>query len=611
MNSQFEFAVYLGEKLARLLEDEYSEKQLTDLLSETDKLSQGEEWEGFPSFTHLAGTFELSVQEVAMLCLQCYLVQSGRSLISPPETALLCYSLGHEQTREVSFLLQDSASQTSPLKQALALVSGRNCPLPKGATLLDIRNTDTNIEVFPELLREITEFISVTALGDERSLVQLCGKQGSGRKHLATQAVHTAADAPLMLLDLKKHSEDDQNSVRDIVTATMLSGAFIAIDGYTQLSSDFIGSLSEFFSIMFIIAESDVRLPNGYRVLGRELPTPSVTSREKLIRAMGGSVMNDETIKHAATYRLTPGDISSAAMRLKAEHSIGTPTTHDQLLLFREQAAPELMKNAELLEGRLGFESLVLPKEQKQLIKDICAYTKARDQVYEQWGFGETIPYGKGISVLFYGASGTGKTLAATIMAKELVLPLYRVDLSQAISKYVGETQKNLGQIFDAAQDTDCIIFFDEADALFSRRTDAGDSMDRHSNAEIAYLLQRTEQHEGIIILATNLLSNFDEAFRRRISYIINFPAPDKNLRLKLWEQNIPPRAPCEDLELSLLADSLELTGAGIKNTVLNAAYMAAITESSISMPLLVQCAREEYQKQGKVFPHTLNQMFS
>lgn len=205
--------------------------------------------------------------------------------------------------------------------------------------------------------------------------------------------------------------------------------------------------------------------------------------------------------------------------------------------------------------------------------------------------------------MLFYGAPGTGKTMAAQVLAAELGLPLYRVDLSQLISKYIGETQKNIGQIFDEAERSECILLFDEADAIFTRRSDVSDAQDRYSNAETAYLLQRIEQYGGVCILATNLLQNFDDAFRRRISYMVHFPLPDEGLRQELWESIFPEETPLgEDLDPALLARAFELSGASIKNAALHGALLAAAEGTEVQMRHLMGSIRNEYEKQGKNF---------
>ena len=193
-----------------------------------------------------------------------------------------------------------------------------------------------------------------------------------------------------------------------------------------------------------------------------------------------------------------------------------------------------------LLPATRTFDELKLPKVQYKQLSHICDLIAAKEEVMKEWGFSNKFSYGNGISILFYGSPGTGKTMAAQVMANHLGMPLYRVDLSQLISKYIGETQKNIGRIFDEASKNECILLFDEADAIFAKRSDVADAQDRYSNAETAYLLQRIEQYAGVSILATNLLQNFDDAFRRRISYMVHFPMPDRMIREQLWNTIFP-----------------------------------------------------------------------
>ena len=215
------------------------------------------------------------------------------------------------------------------------------------------------------------------------------------------------------------------------------------------------------------------------------------------------------------------------------------------------------------------------------------------------------------MSILFYGAPGTGKTMAAGVMANALGMPLYRVDLSQLISKYIGETQKNIGKVFDAAEKKECVLLFDEADAVFSKRSDVSDAQDRYSNAETAYLLQRIEQYNGVSILATNLLQNFDEAFRRRISYMVHFPLPDVELRRQLWESIFPKEAEInDDFDATALSQAFELSGAAIKNAALHSAYMAMAKSEPISMKHILQAVSNEYAKVGKSLSKAQTDLF-
>jgi SpoVK/Ycf46/Vps4 family AAA+-type ATPase len=220
----------------------------------------------------------------------------------------------------------------------------------------------------------------------------------------------------------------------------------------------------------------------------------------------------------------------------------------------------------------------------------------------DDWGFDRKLATGKGVAALFAGASGTGKTMAAEVMAHELGLDLYRIDLASVVSKYIGETEKNLDRIFTAAETSNAILFFDEADALFGKRSEVRDSHDRYANLEISYLLQKMEQYDGITILATNLRQNLDEAFVRRLAFHVHFPFPDEADRLRIWRGIWPAAAPLgADVELDFLARQFKLSGGNIKNVALAASFLAAADGGHISMAHLFHATRREYQKMGKV----------
>lgn len=256
------------------------------------------------------------------------------------------------------------------------------------------------------------------------------------------------------------------------------------------------------------------------------------------------------------------------------------------------------MGSIKKLTANRTLKDLCLPAEHHKRLSMICEMLKKRDTVLSDWGFSEKYSYGNGISILFYGAPGTGKTMAAQVIAAELNLPLYRVDLSGVISKYIGETQKNIAKIFEQTKKVKGILLFDEADALFSRRNEVNDAQDKYANAETAYLLQRIEESDGICILTTNLLQNFDEAFRRRITYMINFPMPDAALRRQLWDRVFPETTPLsEELDLELLADSFELSGAAIRNAAMQSAWMAAAGTGCVTMQDVLSGIANEYRK--------------
>ncbi|MBE9052210.1 ATP-binding protein, partial [Nostocales cyanobacterium LEGE 11386] len=262
----------------------------------------------------------------------------------------------------------------------------------------------------------------------------------------------------------------------------------------------------------------------------------------------------------------------------------------------RSQARPRLDELAQPIEPGATWDDLVLPELQRQVLRDIAAHVRQRAKVYEQWGFGNKGGRGLGISALFAGASGTGKTMAAEVIADELRLDLYRIDLSSVVSKYIGETEKNLRRVFDAAETGGAILLFDEADALFGKRSEVKDSHDRHANIEVGYLLQRMESYRGLAILTTNLKGSLDQAFLRRIRFIVQFSFPDIHQRTEIWQRIFPKQTPTQDLDPSKLA-KLNVSGGNIRNIALNAAFLAADAGEAVEMKHILQAAKSEYAK--------------
>jgi hypothetical protein len=254
-------------------------------------------------------------------------------------------------------------------------------------------------------------------------------------------------------------------------------------------------------------------------------------------------------------------------------------------------------KLARRIDAKARWEQLILPPSQTSLLHEIADQMACRNLVYEEWGFREQMNRGLGINALFAGESGTGKTMAAEVIANALELDLYRIDLSAVVSKYIGETEKNLRKLFNAAEDSGAIIFFDEADALFGKRSEVKDSHDRYANIEINYLLQRMESYQGVAILATNMKSALDKAFVRRLRFIVDFPFPGIEERTQIWQKIFPPDTPLDqNFDFKRLA-KLSLTGGNIHNVAINAAFLAAKNGSAISMPLVLEAARNEFRK--------------
>jgi SpoVK/Ycf46/Vps4 family AAA+-type ATPase len=275
-------------------------------------------------------------------------------------------------------------------------------------------------------------------------------------------------------------------------------------------------------------------------------------------------------------------------------------TTEDIWTACRTLAAQPLEGLAQKLTPSYTWEDIVLPEDVFKQLKEIAAQVAHRTMVYDTWGFGAKLSRGRGIAALFSGPSGTGKTMAAEILANHLQLDLYRIDLSGVVSKYIGETEKNLRKVFDAAEQSGAILFFDEADALFGKRSEVKDSHDRYANIEINYLLQRMEDYRGLAILATNMKSLLDQAFLRRLRFLVDFPLPDAAQRLRIWQKVFPPEALVDGLDYASLS-RLEIAGGNIKNISLNAAFLAASAGLPISMTHIMRAARREYTKIDKL----------
>jgi hypothetical protein len=298
----------------------------------------------------------------------------------------------------------------------------------------------------------------------------------------------------------------------------------------------------------------------------------------------------------ADKYVLTPGQIAAAAKDIKGRV---TPETIDDAC--RRQFLHTLERYARKVPAVFTWDDIILAAEPASLLKRACDQAGHRRVVLEDWGFGAKLPYGRSMVLVFSGVSGTGKTMSAQILARDLRLDLYKVDLSLVVSKYIGETEQNLRVVFDEAQKCQAVLFFDEADSLFGKRTEVKDSHDRNANMETSFLLQKLEEHDGIVILSTNLLKNMDEAFKRRIDYLIEFTMPDAAQRLLLWRSMFSGEAPLDNVDYEFLAGSFELSGANIKSISLSAAYAAAAAGERIQMRHIVAALRIESKKLGKL----------
>ncbi len=338
-----------------------------------------------------------------------------------------------------------------------------------------------------------------------------------------------------------------------------------------------------------------------------ELELPDTAGRLSLWQHYLQDVPLEEGIRLetlAVKFAFQPGQISAAAgesLRLSGWENRGILNDETLHRACRAQLSHSLGKKASRVNAAYTWEDLILPAEQKQLLQNACAQVEYRHRVYGQWGFGKKVAYGRGLSLLFSGPPGTGKTMAAQVIANRLGLELYKVDLSGVMSKYIGETEKHLGAVFDEVKKSQSILFFDEADALFGKRSETKDAHDRYANIQTSYLLQKIEEYEGIVILASNFLQNFDEAFKRRIKFIIDFTLPDRDRREQIWKSVLPADLPREeDIDFDFLARSFEISGSSIKNIAVSAAFLAAAEETALGMVHLLLAAQAEQNKTGK-----------
>ncbi len=348
---------------------------------------------------------------------------------------------------------------------------------------------------------------------------------------------------------------------------------------------------------------------NDYPLMLVPFGTLSAGERAELWAAMLDEALNESITETdlrvlAGQFALNSGEIiaaASSAMSQALQQSRPLQST-DLFAAARFHSGHHLAELAHKIEPRYSWDDLVLPETQMEMLRELVNMVQVRPLVLDEWGLGRKLTAGAGVSALFSGPPGTGKTLAAQIMAHQLGIDLYRIDLSTVVSKYIGETEKNLEHIFSEASQSNAILFFDEADTIFGKRSEVKDAHDRYANIEVGYLLQRMESYSGVSILATNLRANLDDAFTRRLQFIINFPFPDEKYRLKIWQVLMPPDMPrADDLDLRLMANRFKLAGGSIRNILVSAAFLAASNGGKVEMPHLLHGARRELQKMGKL----------
>lgn len=532
-------------------------------------------------------------------------------------------------------LIEDPAGSASPLLARFLKADDRVVDYLLGSDVVDGRlrhhvattTTAAELEALPvavETMDRLSRLVGSGTSGNADRIFYFQGPYGVGKRATA-EALCRMCRCSLLEIDgasLLDARDVDLPLVMDLIEReAKLQNAALYWSSFDRLLAD--DMVNRFDCVvrmlkarrgLTVLAGGDAWEPND-RLRGKifnrlEFSRPGYSERMALWkRALVDTPVDVEVDLEALAgqFRLTGGQIADSVntgrnLACWRDPENGVVGTEDLRTAARLHSNRKLASLAQKIVPRYRWNDIVLPLGRLRQLQDIFDAAKCSPVVYGAWGFGEKLSLGKGLSVLFSGPSGTGKTMAAEILAGSLGLDLYKIDLSSLVSKYIGETEKNLARVFAEAETANAILFFDEADALFGKRSEVRDAHDRYANIEISYLLQRMEAYEGLVILATNLSKNMDEAFIRRLHFVVEFPFPSAADRRRIWDGVWPANTPrCPDLDLDLIARRFEFTGGNIKNIALAAAFMAAADGGTIGLDHLLRATQREYQKLGKV----------
>lgn len=477
-----------------------------------------------------------------------------------------------------------------------------------------------------DLIASGSRFIA-RALSEERlpgapaRVLYLHGAVGVGKTFVLNQIAKQTQSA-FCVVDMERLREEPSSALAGLLgmvtVQCLLDGTLPCLDhihfdtpNLYNLTVAAVAHLSRWFPILALCADAPWRFDRDLdaEYLPLELLPPTSVQRQQLwahfVKEQNCPLHNVEPSELASRYQITPKQIRHLVQNLKQNSGLAgeqTGTLQQIAQAIRESTENKLGDIAHRLPAPFVWSDLQVPEDSEFLLRRAADRIRHSYQVNDCWGFRKKLPYGRGLSILLYGPPGTGKTMAAQVLANEIGLDLFRVDLSQVMDKYIGETEKKLGKLFAVAENANCVLFFDEADALFSKRTDVSDSKDKYANVETSYLLQRIEQYSGISILATNSVRNFDEAFRRRVTYYINIPMPDQATRRKIWETVFPAELPiAPSVRFDELAEHFELSGSSIKSVAVSAAYEAAALGTEVTRRCIFEALRLEYLKNGRI----------
>ncbi|MDJ0737535.1 MAG: ATP-binding protein [Nostocaceae cyanobacterium] len=589
----------------------------------------------YPALVYLSRRFGLSPfeQGVLLLCAGMEL-DTGIALLcakaqkdgqSPYPTFALCLSLFEEPAWDVVSpqrplrywrLIEINQVGYQPLITGAIGIDERIVNYLKGLNYLDERlatlvmPTEPVTGILPPsqetIVKQIIHHLKQGNSPPHLPIIQLLGTDSPSKQLIAG---HIAATLGLQLYRLPSGllptpATELETFLRLWERESVLMPVSLYLDARDQENSPTGGSasplnrfLSRYQSLLFLDTR-EVRSQLSRTSVIFDITKPTAPEQQVAwTEILGDSGLPETPLLLASQFNLNLSTIEENARIAENEKITDNLKVHNRLWdACLISTRPQLDNLAQRVDTKATWDDIVLPQEEMGLLQQIAHQVKQRRQVYENWGFQRGMNRGLGIGALFAGESGTGKTMAAEVIANSLRLNLYRIDLSAVVSKYIGETEKNLRRLFDAAEDGGAILFFDEADALFGKRSEVKDSHDRYANIEINYLLQRIESYRGLAILATNMKSSLDTAFLRRLRFIINFPFPGKSERKLMWEKVFPEETPIEELDFERLG-RLNLTGGSIHNIALNAAFLAAQAGEAVTMQSVLAAARMEFRK--------------
>ena len=546
-----------------------------------------------------------------------------------PEWSSFCF--GSNPLFEMSLLYYDPnpdfqySQLARPIRvsrRLIAYIRGDRSIAEETRDFISTESTGNDITgVISERIQASLERLVNHAVSSDRSLLlYFQGADGTG-KLTAARYLCSRIDAPLISFDFRHLPMDSERlrlTLKPILREIKLAGAAVVIPEWHTLDADdralpdsefVLSRIRESSPLVILTSEQPFRLPRKkFPFVELAFDELGYAERAKSWGThLNGSLHGESSIdvqSLSGLYRFNEGQIKSVVQRAKLRRAAlqGDENISESELIAgcREESSQKLAELAVRVKARHSWDFLILPEEQKGELRELCNHMKFKACVYEDWAYNTRVS-AAGLNVLFTGPPGTGKTLAASVIANELGLELYKIDLSTIVSKYIGETEKNLSKIFSEAESSNAILFFDEADSLFGKRSEVRDSHDRYANIQVGYLLQKMEEFPGMTILATNLSENIDEAFLRRLHFSVDFPFPGAEERQRIWRVSFPEQAPLDKtIDFEYLGRKIKVPGGNIRNIALHAAFHAAAEDGIITLEHIERAAKREYDKEGR-----------